>query len=79
MKELFYCGEPDTHSHGDINNDKEITISDLALLTEYLKSLAELPEGVSILRKCEIEAADINNDGRTDSQDIQKYLALICD
>lgn len=79
MKNLSYAGDADTHNHGDINNDGEITISDLAILTEYLKSLAELPEGVSILRKCEIETADVNNDGSTDALDLQKYLALICE
>lgn len=78
MNKLTFLGEADVHERGDINNDSEITISDLALLNEYLMSLTELTDGVSILRKCEIEAADVNDDGYVDNLDIQKYLSLIC-
>ncbi len=78
MKQISYLGEADSHKKGDINNDGEINISDLALLSEYLNSLEELPYGISILRSHEIEAADINSDSRIDNLDVQKYLAIVC-
>lgn len=78
MNKLTFAGASDIHERGDINNDDQITISDLALLNEYLLSLTTLADGVSVLRECEIEAADVNGDGSTDNLDIQKYLSLIC-
>lgn len=78
MRQLVYAGSCETHQKGDINNDGQISISDLALLNEYLKSRSELPNGISILRECEIKAADINGDGTVDNLDVQEYLAIIC-
>lgn len=63
---------------GDINRDGEINLYDISLLNEYLKSLKLLPEGVSILSKSEIEAADINGDGVVDNGDVIEYLSFIC-
>ena len=63
---------------GDINKDGEINLYDISLLNEYLKSLKFLPEGVSILSKSEIEAADINGDGVVDNGDVIEYLSFIC-
>lgn len=65
-------------ARGDINRDGEINLYDISLLNEYLKSLKFLPEGVSILSKSEIEAADINGDGVVDNGDVIEYLSFIC-
>ncbi len=65
-------------ARGDINRDGEINLYDISLLNEYLKSLKFLPDGVSILSKSEIEAADINGDGVVDNGDVIEYLSLIC-
>ena len=62
---------------GDIDNDGSITIYDLSLINEYLKSLDSLPEGVSILRENERKAADINSDGKVDLNDILDCLSKI--
>lgn len=78
LNELTYAGVPKEHSIGDINDDGIIDKTDLALLNDYLSSLSELPDGISILRNCEISAADINSDGKIDNNDILKYLELIC-
>lgn len=78
MKYLSYAGAPETHKTGDINNDGRTDRLDLALLNEYISSLSELPDGISILRECEIQAADINGDGTVDNNDAIQYLAIIC-
>lgn len=78
MKKLTYAGDPETHKTGDINNDGKTDKLDLALLNEYISSLSELPDGISILRECEIAAADINGDGTVDNSDAIEYLAMIC-
>lgn len=78
MKYLSYAGEPEVHKTGDINNDGRTDRLDLALLNEYISSLSELPDGISILRECEINAADINGDGTVDNNDAIAYLAIIC-
>ena len=63
---------------GDINNDGQVDIYDLTLINEYLNCCGSLPEGFSVLRKCELEAADINGDGAVDSEDVLLYLMIIC-
>lgn len=79
MSMLTYAGAPTTHKIGDINNDGLNDKLDLALLNDYLSSLSELPDGISILRECELKAADINEDGIVDNNDAIKYLELICE
>lgn len=64
---------------GDINGDGKIDMYDLGLLGDYLKSLADMPDGVSILTSCEAEAADINGDGKVSSGDVLVCLMLVCD
>ena len=63
---------------GDINNDGTVDMYDLILLNEYLKREEKLPSGISMLRQCEIAAADINRDGSTDGSDVLAYLMIIC-
>ncbi|MBQ3947191.1 MAG: hypothetical protein II656_01615, partial [Ruminococcus sp.] len=63
---------------GDINNDMKVDIYDLGLLSEYLKNLKVLPDGITTLCNCEIEAADINCDGKVNEGDVLVYLMLIC-
>lgn len=79
LSALEFCGAQTAHETGDINNDGAVDGTDLALLNEYLTSLTALPDGISILTIAEINAGDINCDGKTDSSDILKYLAVICD
>ncbi len=79
MEKLEYAGVSETHSVGDINNDGIVDMIDLTLLNNYIASLSELPDGISILRKCELAAADINNDGIADNSDVLDYLALVCE
>ncbi len=67
------------HEKGDINSDGKIDMYDLGLLGEYLKSLAHMPDGVSILTACETKAADINGDGRVTNADVLVLLTLVCD
>lgn len=78
MRKLTFTGSADSRRKGDINGDGLIDCHDLALLEEYLLSLTELPDGISILRECEIDAADINNDGSVDNNDVIYYLSAIC-
>ena len=51
---------------------------DLALLNYYIRSRSERPEGISALRRCEVNAADISGDGYVDEDDVNVYLTLIC-
>lgn len=67
-----------SHEKGDINGDGKIDMYDLGLLGEYLNSLADMPDGVSMLTACEIKAADINGDGKVNSGDVLVYLVLVC-
>lgn len=62
---------------GDIDGDGAITIYDLSLLNEYLKSREQLPDGVCILRGYEASACDINSDGAVDLMDVLDYLSKI--
>ncbi len=78
MRKLTFTGCADSRRKGDINGDGLIDCHDLALLEEYLLSLTELPDGISILRECEISAADINDDGSVDNNDVIYYLSAIC-
>lgn len=63
---------------GDINGDKKIDMIDLGLLSDYLGSLDNMPDGVSIFTGCEKEAADINGDGKVSSGDVLVCLMLVC-
>ncbi len=63
---------------GDINGDKKIDMIDLGLLSDYLGSLDNMPDGVSIFTGCEKEAADINGDGKVNSGDVLVCLMLVC-
>ncbi len=78
MSDLTYAGTQATLTKGDINDDGSVDKLDLALLNEYLSSLSELPDGISYLLESEIEAADLNNDGVVDNNDVLKYLSIIC-
>jgi len=78
LSELTYAGEAKSLTAGDINGDGKSDTVDLALLNDYIRSCEELPEGVSILRRCEIEAADISNDGMIDNDDVMLFLMHIC-
>ena len=79
MAELVYAGESEELTIGDINGDGTADAVDLALLNDYIRCAAELPQGVSILRSCEIEAADINCDGTINSNDVLIFLMQICE
>jgi hypothetical protein len=79
LNKLVYAGASVTQERGDINNDKSIDTLDLELLNEYISSLSEVPDGISLLRECEIEAADINGDGVVDNNDVLQYLAIVCE
>lgn len=79
MSKLSYTGDSDAHKTGDINGDGSVDQLDLSLLSEYLLSVAELPDGISILRKCELDAADLNADGTVDHNDVLTYLSELCD
>jgi len=79
MAELVYAGESEELTIGDINGDGTADAVDLALLNDYIRCAAELPQGVSILRRCEIEAADINCDGSINSNDVLIFLMQICE
>ena len=78
LEQLEYAGEDKACQKGDINADGSIDKYDLAALNLYLKSVNELPDGVSMLRKSELKAADINEDGVVDNNDVLSYLILIC-
>ena len=78
LSELEFAGETKELAVGDINNDGTLDSYDLAIINEYIASLDMLPDGVSILRKCEVAAADINGDGAVDSGDVLLYLMRIC-
>ncbi len=79
MKKIKYCGDPLKLTTGDINNDKQVDKVDLAMLNEYISSLSILPDGISLLRECEVKAADMNNDGIVDNADVLSYLSIICE
>lgn len=78
LTQFTYAVPDDVLTSGDINSDGAVDCYDLALVNEYIKSLTYLPDGVSILSSCEIEAADINGDGIVDNADILGYLELVC-
>lgn len=79
MDKLVYAGAPISLTKGDVNNDKLVDKLDLALLNEYIASLSILPDGVSLLRECEVTAADMTGDGIADNSDVLAYLSLICE
>lgn len=79
MNKLSAAGNSVNQATGDINNDGNIDKLDLSLLNEYITSLSELPDGISLLRECEVNAADINSDGVVDNNDVLEYLAIICE
>ena len=78
LSKLSFAGDPQKFAVGDVNNDDEVNVYDLALINEYLNSLGKLPEGVSVLTSSEIAAADISGDGIVDNDDVLMYLMLIC-
>ncbi len=71
--------EEASRKRGDINGDGKTGMIDLGMLSEYLRSLELMPDGVSIFTDCEEEAADINGDGKVNSGDVLVYLVLVCD
>lgn len=79
LNKFSYAGDSIQQLTGDINNDGVIDTVDITLLNEYISSLSELPDGISLLRECEIKAADINGDGVVDNNDVLEYLALVCE
>ncbi len=68
----------ESYEKGDINNDGVIDICDLSLLNDYLDSLGNSPEEISLLTVGQLEAADINSDGIIDKKDIISYISEIC-
>ena len=78
LSELEYAGASKKLVVGDINNDGAFDAYDLALVNEYIICRSRLPEGVSVLTKAEIAAADISGDGNIDNTDVLMYLMRIC-
>ncbi len=78
LSELVFAGNGKKLVMGDINNDGAFDGYDLALINEYIISRSRLPEGVSVLTKSEIAAADISGDGLIDNTDVLMYLMRIC-
>lgn len=78
LSELEYAGASKKLVVGDINNDGAFDTYDLALINEYIISRSRLPEGVSVLTKSEVAAADISGDGNIDNTDVLMYLMRIC-
>ncbi len=78
MNDMTFAGEGKKQEKGDINGDGSVNAVDLAIINDYLSNMEILPEGVSILKKCEADAADINDDGLVDNTDVLFYLMLIC-
>lgn len=79
MDAMTFAGKEKKHEKGDINNDGAVNAVDLAILNDYIEKQKDMPDGVSVLRNSEIDAADINSDGVADSTDAMIYLMLICD
>jgi len=78
LSELVFAGKELDLVLGDINNDGSFNTYDLALINEYIISRSRLPEGISVLTKSEIAAADISGDGLIDDTDVIMYLMRIC-
>ena len=78
LSELVFTGKELDLVLGDINNDGAFNTYDLALINEYIISRSRLPEGISVLTKSEIAAADISGDGLIDDTDVIMYLMRIC-
>ena len=68
----------ESYEKGDINNDGVVDICDLSLLNDYIYTLKNAPEGLSLLSETELNAADINSDGVIDSKDIISFISEIC-
>jgi hypothetical protein len=79
LSDLEYAGKNEELARGDINGDGVTDAVDLAILNDYIRSCSELPEGISTLRRCEREAADVSGDGCIDNNDVLIYLMLICE
>lgn len=78
LSELVYAGDGVELVPGDISGDGAADAVDLAVLNNYIRDLNDRPEGISTLRRCEIEAADISGDGIINDTDVLMYLMLIC-
>ena len=78
MESVTYAGNPELLQKGDINGDGSIDNLDLAVLNQYLDSIQLVPDGISMLRQCELDSADINNSGIVDKNDVLDYLIKIC-
>ena len=78
LSELVFAGKELDLVLGDINNDGAFNTYDLALINEYIISRSRLPEGISVLTKSEIAAADISGDGLIDDTDVIMYRMRIC-
>lgn len=65
------------HKNGDINNDDIIDKYDLALLNLYLEQKEQLPKGISMLTASQLEAADLNDDGKVNQADVDEYLLIV--
>ena len=78
MESVTYAGNPELLQKGDINGDGSIDNLDLAVLNQYLDSIQLVPDGISMLRQCELDSADINNSGIFDKNDVLDYLIKIC-
>lgn len=73
-----YVGSYKELDVGDINNDGSADEYDLAVINDYLSSFGSLPEGVSVLTRSEVAAADINGDGIVDNTDVLLFLMRVC-
>lgn len=72
---------PDTDTlpeKGDINNDGVIDKLDISTLNENMLAEKELPDKISIFTSKGRYAADCNNDGAVDNNDVIQLLIEIC-
>ncbi len=77
LSQLTDAGASVQHIKGDINNDGNIDKYDLYMLNDYLEAKSKLVSGISTLRQCELDAADINGDGIVNSSDVVEMLNKI--
>ena len=78
MEGLKETTDSEENTKGDINGDDKLDLYDMSLLSEYIRCIKNLPEGISVLSEKEQKAADINCDGKVDEGDLLVYLMHLC-